>query len=181
MSRLSNTTQSSWSRKRRVAEVWVVNASPIIALAQVEALDLLTRLAAEVLVPQAVVAEVCAGPPDDPARRALERGWGARAPHTDVPASVLEWSLGQGESAVLATALARTGSTAILDDAEARACARVLGVHVLGSLGIVLRAKRNGLIPSAAGLIRRLREVGLFIDDVTIANALQSATGERWP
>jgi predicted nucleic acid-binding protein len=92
-----------------VAEVWVVNASPIIVLAQADALDLLTRLAVEVVVPDAVLAEVCAGPSSDPARQALERGWGVRTAQTTVPASVLEWSLGQGESAVLATALARAG------------------------------------------------------------------------
>ena len=52
-------------------DIWVVNASPLIALAKADRLHLLLDLCKELLVPQAVVAEILAGPPSDPARQAL--------------------------------------------------------------------------------------------------------------
>ncbi len=81
-----------------MGEVWVVNASPIITLAKAGHLGLVTDLAEQVLVPEAVVSEVLAGPEADPARIALERGWGQRVLVEEVPALVLEWSLGAGEA-----------------------------------------------------------------------------------
>jgi hypothetical protein len=53
-----------------MSERWVVNASPLIVLAKVGHAHLLAlaALAAEIVAPQAVVAEIEAGPPDDPAR-----------------------------------------------------------------------------------------------------------------
>jgi hypothetical protein len=46
----------------REFDVWVVNASPLISLEKIGCLGLLARLAKEILLPSAVVAEVAAGP-----------------------------------------------------------------------------------------------------------------------
>ena len=75
-SRRSSTRAERCWRKLAVSETWVVNASPVIALAKADQLHLLHDLCKEVLVPEAVVAEILAGPPSDPARQALECGWG---------------------------------------------------------------------------------------------------------
>lgn len=158
----------------------VVNASPLICLAKAGLLDLLERLDPEVLVPEPVASEVLAGPPGDPARVALEGGWGFRRPGSHVPHRVLEWGLGAGESSVLALALETASATAVLDDREARVCARLLGVTVVGSLGLVLRAAREGLIPAAAPALQALRGSGIHLDDATIREALARTTGESW-
>ncbi|NOX55797.1 MAG: DUF3368 domain-containing protein [Planctomycetes bacterium] len=50
---------------------------------------------------------------------------------------------------------------------------------MLGTLGIVLRAKRHGLIDSAADIIRHLRELGFYLDDVIVGSALESVD-ETW-
>ena len=84
-----------------MSEIWVVNASPVITLARVDHLDLLAHLSAEVHVPEAVAGELMAGAAYDPARQALERGWGVRIPAGKVPQRVLEWGLGAGESSVM--------------------------------------------------------------------------------
>lgn len=158
----------------------VVNASPLICLAKAGQLDLLERLDPEVLVPEPVAGEVLAGPPGDPARLALEGGWGLRRLGPHVPHRVLEWGLGAGESSVLALALEMSGAIAVLDDREARVCARLLGVPVIGSLGIVLRAAREGIIPAAVPVLRTLRAAGIHLDDPTIREALRRTTGEPW-
>ena len=50
---------------------------------------------------------------------------------------------------------------------------------VLGSLGVILRSKRRGLLSSAAGAFAALRDSGLYLDNATVAAALRSV-GEQW-
>ena len=146
---------------------WVANASPVITLAKAGHLALLTALATEVLLPEAVVAEVLAGPVTDPARQAVEEGWGTRVAVPRVPVAVLEWGLGAGE-------------TAVLDDAASRRCARTLGIPSMGTLGVVIRAKHQGRIVSAAVVIGALRTAGLYVDDALMARVLRESVGEVW-
>jgi predicted nucleic acid-binding protein len=68
-----------------------------------------------------------------------------------------------------------------MDDAEGRRCARTLGMPLIGTLGIVLRARKAGLIPSAVDVIRELRLWGLFLDERMVQKALREVTGEEWP
>jgi predicted nucleic acid-binding protein len=163
-----------------VGEVFVVNASPVITLAKAGHLALLTDLADTIFLPTAVVVEVLAGPESDPARRALEGGWGTRVPVSSIPSVVLEWGLGAGETAVIAMTLEGSGRIAVLDDAQGRKCARALGLSLIGTLGVVLRAKRMGRITSAAEVLRDLQKVGLHLDQQTIAVALRHVGGEEW-
>lgn len=111
---------------------------------------------------------------------ALDGGWGGRAAAVEVPAAVLEWGLGAGESSVIATALAYEGSTAVLDDAEARRCARTLGVRVVGSLAVVIEAVRSGHIPAASPVLRDLRRAGIDLSDDLMRSALARSLGEGW-
>lgn len=161
------------------AEAWIFNASPLIALAKVDSLDLPEKLASEIIVPEAVRREILLGPADDPARSALAEGWGGQASVDTTPEPIIEWGLGAGESAVLAISIERQNAVAILDDDTARQCARSLRVPVMGTLGIVLRAKVQGLIPSASNLVHELQRAGLYLDLGTIRKALL-AIGESW-
>lgn len=167
-----------FSRKRVADGALVVNASPLIVLAKIGRLPLLDALGTEVIIPEPVALEVLAGEIRDPARVSLEAGYGSRLSLTEIPDAVIEWSLGAGESSVIATCLMRPGSTAVLDDAEARACARTLRVPLIGTLGIVARARVRGLIPAAATVFADLRAVGLFLDDA-IVHAVLRGLGEE--
>lgn len=160
-------------------DLWVVNASPVIALARVNKLSLLRDLCREVLVPLPVAAEVIAGAPSDPARQAIQRGWGTPVAAERVPPELIEWGLGAGETAVLAVALERGPATAVLDDAAARACADALRVPVIGTLGVAVRAKKQDLISSAADLLKALRAAGLYLDDEIVEAALRTVA-ENW-
>jgi len=162
-----------------VAEVWVTNASPVIALAKAGYLELLKQLPNELLLPEAVVAEIIAGPEADPARRTIETGWGLRVSPTKLPSELLEWGLGPGETAVLAVAKEHGRCTAVLDDAAARSCAAAFSVPVIGTLGVVMRAKKRGLITQAVDVVKALKAAGLHLDDRTIRLLLGRA-GEVW-
>lgn len=147
-----------------MADIRVVNASPLIALAKVGRLDLLLNEGRRLIVPEAVAQEIFAGPPNDPARRALENGFGLPFQSNKVDVDVLAWSLGAGESSVLTVARSLE-ALAILDDRDARVAARTLGIRLTGTLGIVIQGAREGRVASAVGLIRELREAGLRLQD----------------
>jgi predicted nucleic acid-binding protein len=171
--------KKSW-RKRAVNEVWVADASPLIVLAKAGYLELLKQLPSELLLPEAVIGEVLAGSESDPARRALEEGWSLGIAPASVPGELLEWGLGPGETAVIAVAREKAPCTAVLDDAAARACAKAMGVPIIGTLGVVIRAKKRALIPQAAVVLRALQSAGLHLHDRTIRLAL-FRLGESWP
>jgi predicted nucleic acid-binding protein len=162
-----------------VSDVWVVNASPVITLAKAGFLRLLAELPTELLLPEAVAAELLAGPEADPARQAVEGGWGLRVTAESIPTELLEWALGPGETSVLAVGRERMPCTVILDDAVARSCAKAFGLPLIGTLGVVLRAKKRGLISQAAEVLKALRAAGLYLDDSTIRLSL-GRIGETW-
>jgi hypothetical protein len=54
------------------AEIWVVNASPVIALSRIGRADLLLRLTQEVWIVDGVASELLAGSPGDAARQLIE-------------------------------------------------------------------------------------------------------------
>lgn len=159
---------------------WVINASPLIVLAKIGQIDLLTTIADEIVIPDAVVREINAGPPNDPARNWLVEPKVPIVANLNLPAELLAWDLGAGETAVLAHALINPGWTAVLDDNAARNCARSFGVPVKGTLAVVILAKQQGLIPSAADLVRQMQHNEYRIHDAIVREALAQTVGERW-
>jgi predicted nucleic acid-binding protein len=94
---------------------------------------------------------------------------------------LLAWDLGEGETAVLSWAIHRQKWTAILDDGQARKCAKSFSVPTKGTLGVVLLAKQQGHIPSAAKAIQALLGADFRLDDDLIREALAQTVGETWP
>ncbi|MCX7015694.1 MAG: DUF3368 domain-containing protein [Candidatus Sumerlaeota bacterium] len=66
----------------------------------------------------------------------------------------------------------------ILDDLEARLLARRLGARVMGTVGVLIRGKRLGLIPAVGPLLSALNEAQFHLSPELIAKALQLA-GEQ--
>jgi predicted nucleic acid-binding protein len=157
-----------------VSEAWVVNASPLILLARISRLDLIERLAPAILIPNAVIQEVRAGEQTDKtAASALKWAEPYRVDDLPVPASIEHWDLGRGESQVLAHSIGRS-RWAVLDDRSARRCAMSHEVPVIGSLGVVLRAKQKQHIEQARPLVAALIASGMFLDPDFADRALAS-------
>ena len=149
---------------------WVVNASPLIFLAQIDALHLLKDLADEISVPFSVRDEVLV--PKGQKSPIELPDWLRLREDLPLPSEIAGWDLGAGESQVLAHALI-AGSEAVLDDFEARQCARALGVPVTGTLGVLLRAKESKLIPAARPLLQELLRRGLYLSKELVDQALR--------
>jgi predicted nucleic acid-binding protein len=147
-----------------VSRKWVVNASPVILLAKAGAIDLLSQLPQELVVPASVATELSHGPSADPARTWLE-GPGRQfvRPDLAVTTEIAAWDLGMGETAVLNWAYQRREFEVIVDDRAARKCGQIFGLKVRGTLGVVLAGKVRGLIPNARPVCETLLQSGLHI------------------
>jgi hypothetical protein len=71
-----------------------------------------------------------------------------------------------------AVALGLPGCRAVIDDLAARKCAASLGIPVIGTLGIVLRARRQGIIPAARPVVEDLLRGGMFLSRSLLDRAL---------
>jgi len=156
-----------------VSDVWVVNASPVILLGKIGRLDLLECLLAEVVVPNAVILEIQPGVGEHEAVQSTA-DWAVsrRVPDVPIPLSIERWDLGLGESQVIAHCL-ENARRAVLDDAQGRQCARTHGITVLGTVGVVLSAKRQGIIPAARPVLDTLRRSGMYLSDQVLTEALR--------
>lgn len=137
----------------------VSNTSPLLYLHQVGQLDLLHRLYGQVVVPAAVRDELRVG---------AERG--VSTPEVDqlrwlevrTPAAItllpMVIDLGAGEAEALALALASPGSLLILDDALGRRIAHHLELAYTGTLGVLVKAKREGRLPAVKPVLEALRD-----------------------
>jgi predicted nucleic acid-binding protein len=161
---------------------WVVDASPFIGLAKIGRLDLLLRTAPaqQVFIPDVVAREVLAGRNIDPAQEALQQGWGMRIVTPAAPPSLALFRLDAGEAAVLAVALQRPGSAAIMDDGAGRAAAKAMNIPALGTVGVLLLAKRQGHLTAIAPALRDLHAAGLFLPKQKLLNTLLQSVGETW-
>ena len=151
-----------------IEKTWVINASPLILLGKINQLQLVDQLAASLIVPKSVFEEIAQGPSTVFTQRTLDWANDYIQPDIRVPTSILKWDIGKGESQVLAHCLQIQSSKAILDDANAQA--HCIPLH--GTLGIILRAKKFGIIAVAKPLIDQLVFNGSFLSADLIREAL---------
>ena len=158
------------------SEPIVVNTGPLLALQACEASHLLVELHAPVLVPDVVLREILRGP-EAGAEHGLRTSLsGAEiVPLMGPPPPLVAAHLDPGEAAVLGLALERGIALVAIDERRGRLVARSLGLRVTGSIGILLRAKRLGLIETVGPRLDAMREGGGWLSPRLLAEALRAA------
>lgn len=154
-------------------EYWVLDASPIILLGKADLLKTVSPLAKVWIIPGGVIRKVEAKRPVE--SYLSEISYSSEVVQENVSQihpSIAAWDLGRGESEVLTLALEKPGTGVVLDDLQARKCAALLDISLIGSLGLILLAKRKGLLNLAKPEIERLKAVGLHIDSVMLTRIL---------
>jgi uncharacterized protein len=145
------------------------NTTPLQYLRRLGRLEWLRDFYGSMVVPEAVAAELDANVPDV---RALPWIAVCTAPAED---AVFPGDIHRGEAEVLALARRSSDALVIIDGGPARSHARELGLRITGTLGVLLRAKREGLIPAVAPLLQRLGEEGFRIAPATLSEVLRLA------
>ena len=151
----------------------VPDAGPLIYLAGAGRLDLLPRLFARVVVPRIVHDEVVvAGAGLVGSAEVAAATW---IEIVEVPAdSALLPLLDAGEAAAIPLAQ-RLGAALLCDDGDARAVARQRGLFVVGTLGVLLKAKREGALELVAPVVARMTQAGMFVSARLLSEVLIAA------
>jgi predicted nucleic acid-binding protein len=76
---------------------------------------------------------------------------------------ILSLQVDKGEASAIALALEIPNSVIILDDLQARRLAEQLGSSVTGTLGIIVKAKLDGIIPSVKPIIDQIKQTNFRI------------------
>ncbi len=143
----------------------MINSSPLIVLLKSQQAQLIPQLFTEILVPSGVFEEITAK--DDVAStQLLNISWIQRVEVNTIAPVVAAWDLGKGESQVLSLALKNSDCAAIVDDRAARRCGQALSINTLGTGGLLILAKRRGLIPSISPGIQALRDAVLWLSHI---------------
>lgn len=156
----------------------VSDTSPIINLARIGHLHLLPALFSEVVLPPAVFHEIVVqGAGDYGADEIASADWVKVIPVADrLFLERLSQLLDPGESEAIALAIELHADYVLMDESDGRALAQQYHLKPLGILGILLRAKTKGLIPTVRLLMDRLRaEANFFIDKDLYQFILSSA------
>lgn len=157
----------------------VADASPLIILFKSGLAGLLPQLFSEIIVPTPVRREVMAGPTGDPSVAGLGGApWAMSHQDLSIPPQIAAWDLGDGESSVLAHGLQLQDVRVLLDDRSGRNCAKALNIRCLGTLGVILLAKRRGLISAVAPAIEQISAAGCWLGADVIQTVLNEAGEE---
>lgn len=155
----------------------VADSGPLIGLAKIGQLELLPALFAKILIPPEVWHEVTVRgghlPGADKVRQAAE--WlviQEPDPHLVKSLSIL---VDEGEAQAIALAQTIEDCTVVLDDSRARKIAERLGIRQIGTVGLLLRAKRRGLTEQIKPHLETLIANGIYIRKELIEAVLKDA------
>ena len=157
----------------------VADTSALVALASCDALWCLDRLFQEVRVPPAVLRECTV--PGKPEAERLDSYLQGKVVKVDLEEFVIAVvGLGEGELEAMALYKRLHANRLLIDDGRARKVAVLNGIEVVGSLGVLLRAKESGLIPKMRPLLARIQAAGVRYSERLLEEALRLA-GEVSP
>lgn len=143
----------------------VSNTTPIIALIKLNRLDILEYLYGQIHIPLAVYQEIKAGRTKGYYQDISKINWINIARITDQQAVryFLDLDDGEAEAIVLATEI--KADLIILDEKLGRCHANHAGLNVTGTIGVLIKAKKEGLIPKLKPLLTALKEKDVWISD----------------
>jgi predicted nucleic acid-binding protein len=154
----------------------VSDTSPIRALAHLGLIEILRQLYGTVVIPTAVRIELGNALTSENLRTAIPEWMQIRAPSNIAEVSRLRIELDPGESEAIALAVEIHADYLLIDEWAGREVAASMGLTRVGVIGVLLQAKRHGIIPAIRPLIDRLRgEIKFRISDALYARVMHDA------
>jgi hypothetical protein len=153
----------------------ISNTTPILSLLKLGKLDLLEKLYTTVIVPHAVWQEIENG------KEGIYYQDLSGIPWIDIQSVQNRQSvqyltdLDQGEAEVIVLAGETKADLVIIDETLGRSYAQHFGLTLTGTLGVLLRAKKEGHLTLVGPLLDELRGKGVWLNDQIIRKVLLSA------
>ena len=155
----------------------VVNTGPVIAFSAIDRLDVLRGVFDEIVVPLPVHEEIIEGGElGAGVSEYLKAEWIDRR-LLDNPLDPLAGTvLDKGEASVIQLAREVGIERVLIDERKARKIAReIYRLKVIGSAGVLVEAKRKGLVDSVSVELSRMRDNGYWIHDDIVSAAMRAA------
>lgn len=152
----------------------ISNTSPIFYLNRLGYLELLERLYGEIVIPYGVLEELEEGEkagedvPDVSKYKWIKLG------NISVPSFIkIIPDLGKGEAEALSLAVEEKQHLLIVDDELARKIAKLQSLKFTGTAGILLKAKKGGLINEIKPILNQLKNVGFFLSEKVLTDIVK--------
>ncbi|MDW7973023.1 MAG: hypothetical protein RMI01_07455 [Thermodesulfovibrio sp.] len=134
-------------------EIVIVDTSVLIALENIDQLHLLCKIYKEIVLPEAVVKEFGNLNLNCLSIKKVE------SKLLNILLKAL--NLGRGEAEVIAFSY-ETGIPALIDDQKARKVAEDLGIKISGTIGLLMKAQKLGILKSAVEKVLELKKKGFL-------------------
>lgn len=155
----------------------IVNSTPLIALCNAGLLEILKKLYGKITIPRAVFDEVTAKPDSACCQAKENLSWIVVEDVIDIAdRKMYKAKLHAGEVDVMILAQTKPGADlVIIDDNAAKKTAKYLGLTVTGTLGVLLKAKKCGVISSVKDAINKIQSNGFYINDKIVKLVIAQA------
>lgn len=157
----------------------VCNATPLINFAIINRLDILEATFGQIVIPQAVTDETTGSgfPGSQVVLQAIALGWLQVRSVSTVP-STIPSELDNGEREAIALALETSEQRIFLDEREARRVAQRFRLQVIGTLGILLLAKNQQIIPQVQPLLDAMIDTAQYWVSAALYQQVLRQAGE---
>lgn len=158
----------------------IVNTTPLIALCHVGQLALLKKIYGEIWIPQAVYCEL-SEKRDSICKKQVDGSldWiHVERIENQMAKSMFKTQLHDGEVEVMILAKEKNADTVIIDDANAKKYAKYLNLPVTGTLGILIKAKKQGFISELKPIIQEMVNKNIYISDKIMRLCLEQVNEE---
>jgi predicted nucleic acid-binding protein len=146
-------------------EIIIADASCLIVLQNIQELSILRKLFGEVFITQEVEKEFGFDLPE----------WiKVKTVQNKTQQNALKLILDEGEASSIALSLETKDSLLIIDEKKGRRIAQELNLKIIGTLGIILRAKEKGLVNSIENVLEKLENAEFWISPNLKAKILEN-------
>lgn len=147
-------------------KIIIADTSCLIILSKIGELAILRKLYGEILITKTIQKEF---------GKKLPKWINIAGIHDIERQKILELQVDEGEASAITLALEYPDSTLILDDLKARKVAERLGINYTGTIGVIIKAKRGGIIPSVKNILNKIKKTNFRISEDIEKAAIRAA------
>jgi predicted nucleic acid-binding protein len=138
------------------SDVIISDTSCLILLSQIEELNLLKKISREVFITPIIRHEYGG---------ALPHWITVKEPDNSYYQMILEMDLDRGEASAIALSMSIHNSLLIVDELKGRKIAKNLNLRYSGTLGLILKAKQSGIIPTIGPILEKIKKTNFWVAD----------------
>jgi len=152
----------------------VSNTTPLVTLASIHKLDILKELYSKIYIPNAVLAEIKAGKGKIGYFDIDTIDWIIPRKISNVFSMNYLIDLDKGEAETIILAEELQADIVLIDEKFARDFAKIRGLTLSGSLGVLLEAKNRGIISQIKPLIEKMLANRRYLSEKIILDLLKA-------